>query len=65
MTEKMTITIAKIKNKYCKNMKRTIALVSVRLCYSFVERIFKMKLNTFVTKDKDTLTFKYAHSINP
>ena len=35
------------------------------LCYTFVETIFEMKLNRLVTKYTDTLTFNFAHSINP
>ena len=35
------------------------------LCYSFGETIFKMKINTHVTKYMDTLTFNFLHPINP
>ena len=43
---------------------RSICLFSVS-CYSFVETIFRMKLNTLVTKYMDTFTFNFANTINP
>ena len=34
-------------------------------CFHIYETIFKMKLNTFVTKYTDTSTFNFAHNIYP
>ena len=33
--------------------------------HSFIEIIFKIKLIPLVTKDMDTSTFNFAHTINP
>ena len=64
--------MTKIKNKKNQNKKdcphtfyflkvKSILLISF-LCYSFVETIFRKKLNTLVTKYMDTLTFNCAQT---
>ena len=70
MTNKWKCYLLKLKNKIC-HLAYYIHLVvkcikSVYfhfLCYSFVETIFKMELNT-LTKYKDSLTFKFEHDVN-
>ena len=42
----------------------TLIRLFLFLCYSFVETIFKMKLNTPIAKYMDTLTFNIARTIN-
>ena len=75
MTNKWQCKLLKLKNKNCQNIKsiphifislRSNASVSIYplLCYSFVETIFKTKLNT-LPKYMDTLTIYYADIINP
>ena len=48
---------------------RSNAPVSIYLfsfsCYRFVEKIFKIKLNTHVTKYTDIIIFKFSHTIYP
>ena len=65
--------IVALKNKNCQNIKRlphSFYFLKVRcndqtVLIHFNETIFKMKLNTLVTKYTDTLTFKLSHTINP
>ena len=61
----------KLKNKNCHNTLRyfhEVRCIKINpflcVCYSYVETIFKLKLNTFVTKYKDTLNFNFIYTIN-
>ena len=75
MTNRWQWYMLKLKNKSCENIKKTAPLFLFSegqmhqiqsvffhfLCYSFVETLFKKKLNTQVTKYIDTLTFNFEH----